>query len=100
MLYVFDEPSDRAAPPRRRPPHALLHKLRDKGNTVLVVEHDPDVIAIADHVVDIGPRAGTHGGQVVFEGSVAGPPRGRHPHRPSSCTGRVPIKDTSARPTG
>nr|MDQ3398228.1 ATP-binding cassette domain-containing protein [Deinococcota bacterium] len=47
----------------------LLRKLRDKGNTVLVVEHDPDVIAVADHVVDIGPKAGTHGGEVVFEGS-------------------------------
>src|SRR4030095_5350147 len=50
----------------------LLLQLRDKGNTVLVVEHKPEVIAIADHVVDLGPRAGTEGGEVVFEGTVEG----------------------------
>ncbi len=50
----------------------LLRQLRDKGNTVLVVEHKPEAIAIADHVVDIGPGAGTEGGQIVFEGSVEG----------------------------
>ena len=51
--------------------NALLRLLRDKGNTVLVVEHKPEVIEIADHVVDLGPGAGTAGGEVVFEGSVA-----------------------------
>ncbi len=50
----------------------LLQKLRDKGNTVLVVEHDPDVIKVADHVVDVGPRAGSRGGNIVYEGSYAG----------------------------
>jgi excinuclease UvrABC ATPase subunit len=69
MLYILDEPSvglharDVARLTR------LLTQLRDKGNTVLIVEHDPDVMAVADHIVDVGPRAGTHGGQVVFEGS-------------------------------
>ncbi|MFY9608382.1 MAG: hypothetical protein WAU45_07170 [Blastocatellia bacterium] len=50
----------------------LLQKLRDKGDTVLVVEHDPDVIKVADHVVDVGPHAGTLGGTIVYEGSYAG----------------------------
>src|SRR5688500_6369928 len=50
----------------------LLLRLRDKGNTVLVVEHEPETIAIAEHVVDLGPGAGTAGGEVVFEGAVAG----------------------------
>lgn len=50
----------------------LLTRLRDKGNSVLVVEHAPDVIAIAEHVIDMGPGAGTNGGEVVFQGSVAG----------------------------
>jgi excinuclease UvrABC ATPase subunit len=50
----------------------LLLRLRDKGNTVLVVEHKPEVIAIADHVVDLGPGAGAAGGEVVFEGTVEG----------------------------
>ncbi len=71
MLYILDEPSVGL---HARDVHrltGLLRKLRDKGNTVLVVEHDPDVIAIADHVVDIGPKAGTHGGEIVFEGKVA-----------------------------
>ena len=50
----------------------LLQKLRDKGNTVLVVEHDPDVIKVADHIVDVGPHAGSQGGEIVYEGSYAG----------------------------
>jgi excinuclease UvrABC ATPase subunit len=69
MLYILDEPSVGLHARDVARLNGLLKKLRDKGNTVLVVEHDPDVIAIADHVVDIGPRAGTHGGEVVFEGS-------------------------------
>lgn len=50
----------------------LLQKLRDKGNTVIVVEHDPEVIRVADHVVDVGPHAGTHGGTIVYEGKYDG----------------------------
>jgi excinuclease UvrABC ATPase subunit len=71
MLYVLDEPSIGLHPRDIHRLNALLQRLRDKGNTVLVVEHDLDVISIADHVVDVGPRAGAHGGRVVFEGSVA-----------------------------
>ena len=69
MLYVLDEPSVGLHARDVALLTGLLRKLRDKGNTVLVVEHDPDVIAVADHVVDIGPKAGTHGGEIVFEGS-------------------------------
>lgn len=68
MLYILDEPSVGLHARDVARLNGLLRKLRDKGNTVLVVEHDPDVIAIADHIVDIGPKAGTHGGHVVFEG--------------------------------
>ncbi|QFP78286.1 excinuclease ABC subunit UvrA [Deinococcus sp. AJ005] len=71
MLYILDEPSVGLHARDVARLTGLLRKLRDKGNTVLVVEHDPDVIREADHVVDIGPGAGTHGGQVVFEGSYA-----------------------------
>ena len=70
MLYILDEPSVGLHARDVARLNGLLRKLRDKGNTVLVVEHDPDVIAIADHVVDIGPKAGTHGGEVVFEGEL------------------------------
>ena len=70
MLYILDEPSVGLHARDVARLKGLLEKLRDKGNTVLVVEHDPDVIAVADHVVDIGPKAGTHGGEVVFQGSV------------------------------
>ncbi|WP_328402149.1 excinuclease ABC subunit UvrA [Nocardia sp. NBC_00403] len=71
MTYIFDEPSVGLHPRDVGRLNNLLKALRDKGNTVLVVEHDPDVIQIADHIVDVGPRAGAHGGQVVFEGSFA-----------------------------
>ncbi len=71
MLYILDEPSVGLHARDVARLSSLLRLLRDKGNTVLVVEHDPDVIAMADHVVDIGPKAGTHGGEVVFEGSYA-----------------------------
>ncbi|MEU7767495.1 excinuclease ABC subunit UvrA [Nocardia sp. NPDC049190] len=71
MTYVFDEPSVGLHPRDVGRLNNLLRALRDKGNTVLVVEHDPDVIQIADHVIDVGPRAGVRGGQVVFEGSFA-----------------------------
>ncbi|HEX2314427.1 MAG TPA: excinuclease ABC subunit UvrA [Thermomonospora sp.] len=70
MTYIFDEPSVGLHPRDVHRLNDLLVQLRDKGNTVLVVEHDPDVIAVADHVIDIGPGAGTHGGEVVFQGTV------------------------------
>jgi len=71
ILYVFDEPSIGMHPRDVHRLNELLQKLRDKGNTVIVVEHDPDVIKVADHVVDVGPFAGTRGGTIVFEGSFA-----------------------------
>jgi excinuclease UvrABC ATPase subunit len=71
VLYVFDEPSVGLHPRDVHRLGELLRQLRDKGNTILVVEHDPDVIAIADHVVDVGPHAGAGGGTIVFEGSYA-----------------------------
>jgi excinuclease UvrABC ATPase subunit len=71
VTYVFDEPSIGLHPHDIQRMNALLRRLRDKGNTVLVVEHKPEVIAIADHVVDLGPGAGTAGGEVCFEGTVA-----------------------------
>ncbi|MFB4310319.1 ATP-binding cassette domain-containing protein [Actinomadura sp. GTD37] len=72
VTYVFDEPTIGLHPHDIQRMNALLLQLRDKGNTVLVVEHKPEAIAIADHVVDLGPRAGTAGGEVVFEGTVEG----------------------------
>ncbi len=71
MTYIFDEPSVGLHPRDVGRLGDLLLRLRDKGNTVLVVEHDPDVIALADHVVDMGPGAGAEGGRVVFEGTPA-----------------------------
>jgi excinuclease UvrABC ATPase subunit len=71
VTYVFDEPTIGLHPHDIQRMNDLLRQLRDKGNTVLVVEHKPEVIAIADHVVDLGPRAGAAGGEVVFEGTVA-----------------------------
>ncbi|GAA4958405.1 excinuclease ABC subunit UvrA [Streptomonospora halophila] len=72
MLYIFDEPSVGLHPHDVARLTRLLGRLRDKGNTVLVVEHDPDVVAVADHVVDMGPGAGEAGGRVVYQGGVAG----------------------------
>ena len=72
VTYVFDEPTVGLHPHDIARMNDLLLQLRDKGNTVLVVEHKPEVIAIADHVVDLGPGAGTSGGEVVFEGTVEG----------------------------
>jgi excinuclease UvrABC ATPase subunit len=71
VTYVFDEPTAGLHPHDIRRMNDLLIQLRDKGNTVLVVEHEPETIAIADHVVDLGPGAGTAGGTVCFEGTVA-----------------------------
>jgi excinuclease UvrABC ATPase subunit len=72
VTYVFDEPTIGMHPHDIQRMNDLLLRLRDKGNTVLVVEHKPEAIAIADHVVDLGPGAGVAGGEVVFEGTVEG----------------------------
>ena len=72
VMYIFDEPSIGLHPCDVHRLNELLQKLRDKGNTVLVVEHDPDVIRIADHIVDVGPKAGSGGGTIVYEGSFDG----------------------------
>ncbi|MEO1290414.1 MAG: excinuclease ABC subunit UvrA, partial [Chloroflexota bacterium] len=68
VMYIFDEPSIGLHPRDVHRLNDLLQKLRDKGNTVIVVEHDPDVIKVADYIVDMGPQAGIHGGTIVFEG--------------------------------
>jgi excinuclease UvrABC ATPase subunit len=72
ITYVFDEPTTGLHPHDIQRMNDLLLRLRDKGNTVLVVEHEPETIAIADHVIDLGPGAGAAGGEVVFEGTVQG----------------------------
>jgi excinuclease UvrABC ATPase subunit len=72
VTYVFDEPTIGLHPHDIQRMNELLLQLRDKGNTVLVVEHKPETITIADHVVDLGPKAGTDGGEVMFEGTVEG----------------------------
>ncbi|MBW0255994.1 excinuclease ABC subunit UvrA [Cellulomonas sp. PS-H5] len=83
VTYVFDEPTIGLHPHDIQRMNELLLRLRDKGNTVLVVEHKPEAIAVADHVVDLGPRAGTGGGEIVFQGTVeelrrSGTLTGRH----------------------
>ncbi|MBJ6362614.1 ATP-binding cassette domain-containing protein [Paenibacillus sp. GCM10012307] len=72
VTYIFDEPSVGLHPRDVHRLNELLQKLRDKGNTVIVVEHDPDVIKVADHVIDVGPYAGSRGGTIVYEGSYQG----------------------------
>lgn len=72
VTYVFDEPTIGLHPHDVERMNTLLLKLRDKGNTVLVVEHKPEVMAVADHIVDMGPEAGVHGGEVVYTGDFAG----------------------------
>ncbi|MFB5761201.1 ATP-binding cassette domain-containing protein [Paenibacillus medicaginis] len=72
VTYIFDEPSVGLHPRDVHRLNELLQKLRDKGNTVIVVEHDPDVIKVADHIVDVGPHAGSHGGSIVYEGNYEG----------------------------
>ncbi|MGH3099945.1 MAG: excinuclease ABC subunit UvrA, partial [Thermoleophilia bacterium] len=99
VTYVFDEPTIGLHPHDIQRMNDLLLRLRDKGNTVLVVEHEPDTIAIADHVVDLGPGAGTTGGEVVFEGTVealrAGPTlTGRH------LDDRTSLKPSARTPSG
>lgn len=97
ITYVFDEPSVGLHPHDVHRLNELLVQLRDKGNTVLVVEHKPKVIAIADHIVDMGPNAGRHGGEVVYEGSLqglmtSGTLTGQHmnSHQPMKTTPRTP----------
>ncbi|QXE36144.1 excinuclease ABC subunit UvrA [Streptomyces sp. GMY02] len=97
--YVFDEPTVGLHPHDIQRMNSLLLRLRDKGNTVLVVEHKPETIVIADHVVDLGPGAGTGGGTVCFEGTVeglraAGTITGRH------FDDRAALKETVRTPTG
>ncbi len=72
MMYIFDEPSIGLHPCDVHRLNRMLQKIRDKGNTVIVVEHDKDVIRIADHIVDVGPGAGTNGGEIVYEGNLTG----------------------------
>ncbi len=72
VMYIFDEPSIGLHPRDVHRLNELLQKLRDKGNTVIVVEHDPDVIKVADHIVDVGPQAGSAAATIVYEGSFAG----------------------------
>lgn len=71
ILYIFDEPSIGLHPKDVDNINRIMEQLRDKGNTILVVEHDPDIIRIADHIVDMGPGSGRHGGQIVYEGSFS-----------------------------
>ena len=102
VTYVFDEPTIGLHPHDIQRMNNLLLELRDKGNTVLVVEHKPETIAIADHVVDLGPGAGTGGGTVCFEGSVEGLRASDTPHRPSprpadGAQGHGPDADRQAR---
>ncbi|MFJ9624171.1 ATP-binding cassette domain-containing protein [Streptomyces sp. NPDC101181] len=99
LTFVFDEPSVGLHPRDVGKLGDLLVRLRDKGNTVLVVEHDPDVMAVADHVVDMGPRAGADGGHVVFEGTYA------KLREADTLTGRclrrrTPLKESVRSPTG
>ncbi|MFF5789244.1 ATP-binding cassette domain-containing protein [Streptomyces sp. NPDC012693] len=99
VTYVFDEPTIGLHPHDIQRMNELLLQLRDKGNTVLVVEHKPETITIADHVVDLGPGAGTAGGTVCFEGTVAGLRKagtvtGRH------FDDRASVKDSVREPTG
>jgi excinuclease UvrABC ATPase subunit len=72
LLYIFDEPSIGLHPKDIARLSGIMLQLRDKGNTVLIVEHDPDIIKIADHVVDMGPGAGKDGGRIVYQGALAG----------------------------
>lgn len=99
VLYVFDEPSIGMHPRDVHRLNELLQKLRDKGNTVIVVEHDPDVIKVADYVVDVGPFAGTRGGTIVFEGTVAAL-READTLTARAMNQTVDIKSSSRTPTG
>lgn len=97
--YVFDEPTSGLHPHDIQRMNELLLRLRDKGNTVLVVEHKPEMIAIADHVVDLGPGAGTAGGAVCFEGTVEGL-RGSDTVTGRHLDDRAAVKEAVREPTG
>ena len=99
VTYVFDEPTTGLHPHDIQRMNDLLLQLRDKGNTVLVVEHKPETIAIADHVVDLGPGAGTAGGKVVFEGTVEGL-RASDTITGQHLDDRATLKETVRTPTG
>jgi excinuclease UvrABC ATPase subunit len=99
MLYILDEPSVGLHARDVARLNSLLKKLRDKGNTVLVVEHDPAVIQVADYIVDVGPHAGSRGGAIVYAGDVAGLLQadtltGKHMNQ------SLPIKSTFRKPKG
>jgi len=98
-MYIFDEPSVGLHPRDVHRLNELLRKLRDQGNTVIVVEHDPDVIEAADHIIDVGPVAGAGGGRIMFEGTYTGLLKsdtltGRH------LKDQSPIKKEFRKPTG
>jgi excinuclease UvrABC ATPase subunit len=99
VSYVFDEPTIGLHPHDIKRMNDLLLRLRDKGNTVLVVEHKPESIAIADHVVDLGPGAGTAGGSICFEGPVEGL-RGSDTVTGRHLDDRASLKETVRTPTG
>jgi len=99
VTYVFDEPTIGLHPHDIEQMNQLLLQLRDKGNTVLVVEHKPETIAIADHVVDLGPRAGSAGGEVVYEGDVDGL-RGSGTLTGTHLDDRARLKEAFREPTG
>ena len=69
LIYIIDEPSVGLHPEDIQRINDIIQSLKDKGNTVLVVEHDPDVIKTADHIIDLGPLAGKNGGEITFTGS-------------------------------
>lgn len=99
MLYIFDEPSIGLHPHNVGSLNQMLKLLRDKGNTVIVVEHDRDVISIADHIVDVGPGAGTNGGEIVYKGDLTGLLQS------NTLTGRymrtsMPLKQRTRQPQG
>ncbi len=99
VTYVFDEPTIGLHPHDIERMNNLLLQLRDKGNTVLVVEHKPETIAIADHAVDLGPGAGTNGGEVCFEGTVDGL-RGSDTITGRHLDDRATLKDSVRSPSG
>jgi excinuclease UvrABC ATPase subunit len=99
ITYVFDEPTAGLHPHDVQRMNGLLMRLRDKGNTVLVVEHKPEVIAIADHVVDLGPGAGRAGGEIVYRGDVTGL-RASGTATGAHLEQRQPVKTVVRRPSG
>lgn len=99
MMYILDEPSVGLHARDVQRLNVLLRKLRDKGNTVLVVEHDRDVIDVADHVIDLGPRAGVHGGEIVFQGTVT-ELNGADTLTGTHMQHRLPLKTEPRQPTG